>query len=640
MGLKMLDRKNKLAFTLAEVMIVLLVLTVLFAACAPLITKRKKSNKVEIWQWSSRDSFRGPMDSFYNSSADNRGTVFFGLTPENEDDINDIYAPYAKVIIRSGPVSSNSTIQRQMQFRFRRTSLTDPGEFAGTVLMDTKNVLMGGEYESLMNVDKDNNTYPRRNVGIGYQALTSLQNAPDESSVAEGNTALGYMALSNTRLGKNNVAIGSQAGRTNTSGRNNVYLGSMAGYSATGSDNVYIGYASNGGTGNFNTYIGAYSGNLFGNSDDTNRKSYTDTSDEYITNSDVAWGASHSGSFNTAIGYRALNNVTTGVYNTAIGVNALENLVEGRYNTAIGYGACSNVTNGSYKTCIGYNSGPAANDSSNSDVIYALGIIADDGVKYTDSGDISSSPGVQRTYIGSKPKNFGGDAVLEIHNSSYNNSKLINNPEIKNNTTTIINGNLLVKGRLYLTIGSYLYPFYRSNTDIYPNNNYYVLGADVTKPCSYNQWSYYYNNTYSKCSDLSDVFYPVNTGTLSDRRLKELGTKNSDGLNKIEQLKVYNYIFKSDKNKLPQVGVIAQDLQKIFPYSISKDENGYLKIRWDEMFYAAINAIKELDSKITSLIKESLNLEHKIDKLEKENIELEKEIILISEKINKLKDKK
>jgi hypothetical protein len=441
-------------------------------------------------------------------------------------------------------------------------------------------------------------------------------------------------------LGKNNVAIGSQAGRTNTTGRNNVYLGSMAGYSATGSDNVYIGYASNGGTGSFNTYIGAYSGNLFGRSDDTGRKSYTDSSDENITNSDVAWGASHSASFNTAIGYRALNNITTGVYNTAIGVNALENLTSGRYNTAIGYGACSNVTNGSYKTCIGYNSGPAASDSTRSDVINALGIMSDDGVKYTDSGEVSSSPGVQRTYIGGRPKNFGGDAVLEIHNSAYNNSKLINNPAIKNNTTTVINGNLLVKGKLYLTVGSYLYPFYRSKTDIFPHNEIYVLGTDVTRPCSYNQWSYYYNNSYSRCSDLSAVFNPVNTGTLSDRRLKNIGSKNPDGLDKIQQLKVYNYIFKADKYKLPQIGVIAQDLQKIFPNAISKDENGYLKIRWEDMFYAAINAIKELDAKISVLVNKTLHLENKIDKLEKENKELESEIILISDKINKLKTKK
>ena len=49
----------------------------------------------------------------------------------------------------------------------------------------------------------------------------------------------------------------------------------------------------------------------------------------------------------------------------------------------------------------------------------------------------------------------------------------------------------------------------------------------------------------------------------SDKRLKYVGKENLSGLDKIRQLKVFNYTYKKDKKKTPHVGVIAQDLSLI-----------------------------------------------------------------------------
>ena len=46
---------------------------------------------------------------------------------------------------------------------------------------------------------------------------------------------------------------------------------------------------------------------------------------------------------------------------------------------------------------------------------------------------------------------------------------------------------------------------------------------------------------------------------------------------------------------------MAQDLQKVFPDAVTKGEDGYLRIRWEDMFYAVINAVKELDNKIAEI---------------------------------------
>ena len=104
--------------------------------------------------------------------------------------------------------------------------------------------------------------------------------------------------------------------------------------------------------------------------------------------------------------------------------------------------------------------------------------------------------------------------------------------------------------------------------------------------------------------------------TTSDRRLKYVGKENKSGLDKIRQLKVFNYTFKKDAKKEPHVGIIAQDLQKVFPNAVKKGADGFLTIRMEDMFYAVINAIKELDAKYQAQEKRINELEKRIEKLE------------------------
>ena len=40
---------------------------------------------------------------------------------------------------------------------------------------------------------------------------------------------------------------------------------------------------------------------------------------------------------------------------------------------------------------------------------------------------------------------------------------------------------------------------------------------------------------------------------------------------------------------------MAQDLEKIFPKAVFKGDDGFLRIRMEDMFYALVNAVKELD---------------------------------------------
>lgn len=267
-----------------------------------------------------------------------------------------------------------------------------------------------------------------------------------------------------------------------------------------------------------------------------------------------------SGSSNTAVGYRALLNNSRGTDNTAIGVLALRDNTTGSHNTAIGEYACSNVT-GSYKTCIGYRSGPSYSAA-------ALG------------------QGTEKTI-------FLGDA----------------------DTTVYIPGNLVVGKRAF--IGASLGDSGTKRNCLFYNSERGWHGVYGYKS-SGDRDSWYF--------DMNDMINGRMWGDfrlgftlknyISDRRLKYVGTNNNDGLAKIKQLKVFNYVYKKDTTKTPHVGVIAQDLQKVFPNAVKKGTDGFLTIRMEDMFYAVINAIKELDAKYQAQEKRINELEKRIEKLE------------------------
>lgn len=598
-------KRNKSAYTIAEVMIVLLILTVIFAAFAPIITKRKLSSyKSSNAIWNKYNETKG-FDAYFDpSNTKNTGTAFFGVKPDSHGSVTSTLTPLSRVVIRSGPVTSGNKLQRQIQFRFGRLAGNADekkyGKFAGTWLMDRQNVLLGGAYPNIDNTP--DNIEARDNVAIGYQSMNALKNA-------QGNTALGLSALSENISGKYNTAIGYNAGSALHESYN-TYIGAGAGEKASGSRNTAVGYqAGYENSGSVNVFVGANA------------------------------GRTGSGSYNVGIGYDALRSVS-GNYNVAIGTGALKNLTTGSYNTAIGYNACSEVTTGSHKTCIGYNSGPGANTQTS--YMSATGSWSRGQTVSDYLG--SKTDNLERTYIGGRPYNYGGDAVMEIHNVGGTNSNLINNPGVKSNTTTVINGNLIVRGRAMMTIGSKLWSF---------------VEVDPKGSSAEHSMGYYSNNNvgtilagnqqdYTVCYDTK-----VNTGILpvklkggvcldstsSDRRLKNIGTRNLAGLKELNQLKIYDYTFKNDKSKHSQIGVMAQDLQKVFPNSVFEGPDGYLRIRWDEMFFASINAIKELDRKIVSLVNRATKVETQIARLEQENISLKTQVDALSVRVEKLKNK-
>ena len=130
-----------------------------------------------------------------------------------------------------------------------------------------------------------------------------------------------------------------------------------------------------------------------------------------------------------------------------------------------------------------------------------------------------------------------------------------------------------------------------------------------------------------------DKEYKTNTGKItSDRRQKNVGKAFTGGLAELKKLDLFHFTYKKDKSNTPHVGIMAQDLQKVFPDAVTKGDDGFLRIRMEDMFYALINAVKELagmfdkqDERIVQLEKENKQLQKTISDLEKRLAKLEKQ---------------
>ena len=447
----------------------------------------------------------------------------------------------------------------------------------------------------------------QNSIAIGNQAKANSTSDSGTSGIAIGaysnagdhSVALGTSALKSNTTGSDNIAVGTSALKSNTTGSGNIAIGENTLYMNTrGEDNIAIGrnalYQSDTGGGNIaigyqamyyqndintgNTAVGYQA--MVGTNSASN---YHNTAIGYRALSRAGNSAENAGQ-NTAVGSSALENNVTGFANTAIGSDALNTVRQGDYNTGLGNYACANVT-GSHKTCIGASSGPA-------------------------SGSDWASDDKERIFIGSRSKFNNGPAVLEVHNeggSSFGRNK---------DSSVVINGNLIVKGGIITT----LWRYGGGDND---NVNLLARSKGQLEP----EWNDTVSELFKRYADNGHgEFKSFSGNVISDRRLKYVGKESTTGLDKVRQLKVFNFTYKKDTTKTPHVGVIAQDLQKVFPNAVQKGKDGFLTIRMEDMFYAVINAIKELDAKITALQKENQELKQLVKQVQEDNKRLDQRL--------------
>jgi hypothetical protein len=153
----------------------------------------------------------------------------------------------------------------------------------------------------------------------------------------------------------------------------------------------------------------------------------------------------------------------------------------------------------------------------------------------------------------------------------------------------------------------------RSNGSASGSNDEVCLGYNVTGAG---------NNTF-KVAASSGAYHTGNTttwSTTSDQRIKKNIVDNNVGLDALSSIQVRNFEYKtkeeiiSDSPELEdvvesavvekegvQLGVIAQELEKILPECVNTSSTGVKTVDSDNIIWYLINAVKELSVKVKAL---------------------------------------
>ena len=143
--------------------------------------------------------------------------------------------------------------------------------------------------------------------------------------------------------------------------------------------------------------------------------------------------------------------------------------------------------------------------------------------------------------------------------------------------------------------------------------------------------------SYTWPGGLSGTTPPPPTGTLklaingvtralayfatSDRRYKKNISPLKGALSKIKSLQGVSYLWDKQNhpemnfNEMPQIGFIAQDVEKIIPEAVIKDDNGYYSMNYSTLIPILNEGIKEQETTIEEMKNEIAELKNEITNL-------------------------
>jgi hypothetical protein len=112
-----------------------------------------------------------------------------------------------------------------------------------------------------------------------------------------------------------------------------------------------------------------------------------------------------------------------------------------------------------------------------------------------------------------------------------------------------------------------------------------------------------------------DICYTGAIGACSDIRYKQEILALTDVLSKLNRIGAYTYTWNRDAfpdkafADTPQIGVIAQELQKVFPVLVMTNDAGYHSVDYAKLSVILLAAVKEQQAEI-------LTLENQMNKLQ------------------------
>jgi hypothetical protein len=425
---------------------------------------------------------------------------------------------------------------------------------------------------------------------LGFFTLVPSARAvspPPDGGYPDNNTAEGTDALFSLTTGHDNTAIGFDALFKNTTGIYNTVNGSYALFSnTTGGDNTANGYAA-----------------LFSNT----------TSFFNTANGAFALSSNNTGFQNTANGFNALYSNTTGNNNTANGASALISNTTGVDNTASGFEALYSNTTGNNNTANGvdalYSNTTASNNTANGFFALVNNITGVDntangfGTLYSNTtGNDNTANGNAALYSNAIGNNntANGNAALYLNttgssNTAYGLQALYSNTIGNNNTADGLNalfsnttgssnialgdsaGSLLTTGKNNIDIGNVGMAGESAKIRIgnKAHKNTFIAGISgvtVAGGVGVIIDSTGHFGTVTSSERYKDAIQPMDKASEAILALKPV---------------TFRYKHELDPAGIPQFGLVAEQVEKVNPDLVARDENGKpFSVR-----YEAVNAM-------------------------------------------------
>ena len=261
--------------------------------------------------------------------------------------------------------------------------------------------------------------------------------------------------------------------------------------------------------------------------------------------------------------------------------DALTVLFDGTTNIAGSVTATSFIGDGSQLTNLPSSSPFSLNDTSGSGIQSPTNTASGTlsiamGVETTASGSFSTAMGFDTEASGNRSTAMGDGTTA----SGYSSTAM-------GFYTTASDRNSLVIGQ-YNLLGSTIT---NSADEFSTENTAFVIGNGADADNRSDALTVLFDGTTTIAGDLS-----IN----SDARLKANIISLGSTLAKVLQIDGKSYTMKKDENKKQKIGVLAQDIEKVFPELVS-ESNGVKSVNYQGLVPVLITALKEQQTEIDEL---------------------------------------
>ena len=262
------------------------------------------------------------------------------------------------------------------------------------------------------------------------------------------------------------------------------------------------------------------------------------------------------GNYSISMGYET---TASGLYSTAMGYLTT---ASDRYCTAMGD---RTTASGWYSTAMGGETTASGNNSvaMGYQTTASGGLSTAMGQNTTASGDISTAMGHQTTASGELSTAMGnGTTASDFASLTIGLYNSVNSTETSNGSA------------------------YSFDTD----NAAFVIGNGTASNALSDAFVVRFNGDATLSGDLT-----IN----SDERLKDNIQPLGSTLNKLHQIEGKTYSFKKDEEHTPKIGVLAQEVQLVFPELVTEGADGILSVNYQGLVPVLINAINEQEVKMS-----------------------------------------